>query len=456
MWTVNPSRRARRRPARGDGKKSRAGPARGVEQQRRRTRARLATTSASRVERNRDGPAGGGIDEARRADPARREARGVRRAPATSASARPVTPPPHGFSRGCEPSTSATRAPARARRYAAHAPAGPAPTIATSAWVVYRCPWVRRGVACHRSRDTLHGHGRRRRTTIHGRGVSGRRVGEEGPRRARARPGFPAECADDPREGQPRGRRPRSRQRSAARASVSTWPAIGAVVGRGSARSRPFRASAHDLTKLGLSGTMRRVGFQPHDGRIFDALTARGGVLVAIRQRAARGRRAGAPALVRRRERGHWGLDRPRLADCPGTAPFGDSVNRNIPAQRLNKQAQTARHPFCSCLPLEPCARILETGSVPFPMAESTPTAAARVPRSAGHLSVHVEGAHPAEVPFLFEQPAQAAGVRHWRRCAFSRSSFAILLADCEPVSAGHGARHGASARTTRSRASSG
>jgi hypothetical protein len=37
-----------------------------------------------------------------------------------------------------------------------------------------------------------------------------------------------------------------------------------------------------DLPKLGLAGTMRRVGFQPHDSRIFDALTGRGGVLVAI------------------------------------------------------------------------------------------------------------------------------------------------------------------------------
>jgi hypothetical protein len=36
------------------------------------------------------------------------------------------------------------------------------------------------------------------------------------------------------------------------------------------------------LLKLGLSRTMRRVGFQAHDGKIFDALTARGGVLVAI------------------------------------------------------------------------------------------------------------------------------------------------------------------------------
>jgi hypothetical protein len=37
-----------------------------------------------------------------------------------------------------------------------------------------------------------------------------------------------------------------------------------------------------DLASLGLAGTMRRVGFQAHDGRIFETLTARGGVLVAI------------------------------------------------------------------------------------------------------------------------------------------------------------------------------
>ena len=53
-------------------------------------------------------------------------------ASATSASARPVTPPPHGFSRGCEPSKIVTRAPLRASTNAARAPAGPAPTIATS------------------------------------------------------------------------------------------------------------------------------------------------------------------------------------------------------------------------------------------------------------------------------------------------------------------------------------
>jgi hypothetical protein len=43
-----------------------------------------------------------------------------------------------------------------------------------------------------------------------------------------------------------------------------------------------LQGSAKDLAKLGLSGTMRRVGFQAHDCRIFEALVARGGVLVAI------------------------------------------------------------------------------------------------------------------------------------------------------------------------------
>src|SRR3954465_191647 len=45
------------------------------------------------------------------------------------------------------------------------------------------------------------------------------------------------------------------------------------------------------------------------------------------------------------------------------------------------------------------------TSPITFPMAESTPTPDVRANESAGHLSVHVEGAHPVDVPFLFEQP---------------------------------------------------
>lgn len=36
------------------------------------------------------------------------------------------------------------------------------------------------------------------------------------------------------------------------------------------------------LAKKGLAATMRRVGFQSHDGLIYETLTTRGGVLVAI------------------------------------------------------------------------------------------------------------------------------------------------------------------------------
>ena len=57
---------------------------------------------------------------------------------------------------------------------------------------------------------------------------------------------------------------------------------IGPSLGRGpliDALQGPNR----DLAKRGLWGTMRRVGFQSHDARIFDTLTARGGILVAIR-----------------------------------------------------------------------------------------------------------------------------------------------------------------------------
>jgi hypothetical protein len=43
-----------------------------------------------------------------------------------------------------------------------------------------------------------------------------------------------------------------------------------------------LQGTAHDLAKLGLASTMRRVGFQAHDGRIFETLVARGGILVAV------------------------------------------------------------------------------------------------------------------------------------------------------------------------------
>lgn len=37
-----------------------------------------------------------------------------------------------------------------------------------------------------------------------------------------------------------------------------------------------------DLSRLGLARTLPRAGFQSHDGRIFETLISRGGVLVAV------------------------------------------------------------------------------------------------------------------------------------------------------------------------------
>src|SRR5881396_1264749 len=46
-----------------------------------------------------------------------------------------------------------------------------------------------------------------------------------------------------------------------------------------------------------------------------------------------------------------------------------------------------------------------------FLMTQSIPTADVCVNASAGHLSVHVEGAHPVDVPFLFEQQPRRLGM---------------------------------------------
>ena len=53
---------------------------------------------------------------------------------------------------------------------------------------------------------------------------------------------------------------------SSCRRSARCWRAVRCVDGAA--------GPARDLAKLGLAGTMRRVGFQAHDGRIFEALTA--------------------------------------------------------------------------------------------------------------------------------------------------------------------------------------
>jgi hypothetical protein len=57
--------------------------------------------------------------------------------------------------------------------------------------------------------------------------------------------------------------------------------AVGSTLAKGPLLAA-LQGPSKDLPKLGISGTMRRVGFQAHDGRIYETLTARGGVLVAI------------------------------------------------------------------------------------------------------------------------------------------------------------------------------
>jgi periplasmic protein TonB len=49
----------------------------------------------------------------------------------------------------------------------------------------------------------------------------------------------------------------------------------------------------------------------------------------------------------------------------------------------------------------------ISTGPTTFQMTEPTQTVEVRENASAGHLSVHVEGQHPVDVPFMFEQPSK-------------------------------------------------
>jgi hypothetical protein len=58
-------------------------------------------------------------------------------------------------------------------------------------------------------------------------------------------------------------------------------PVVGQTVARGSL-VRTLDGAGRDLGRVGIAATMRRAGFQPHDGLIYETLTGRGGVLVAI------------------------------------------------------------------------------------------------------------------------------------------------------------------------------
>ena len=56
---------------------------------------------------------------------------------------------------------------------------------------------------------------------------------------------------------------------------------IGSVVAHGPLVAA-LQGTDDDLGSAGIAATMRRAGFQAHDGYIFETLTARGGVLVGV------------------------------------------------------------------------------------------------------------------------------------------------------------------------------
>lgn len=64
-------------------------------------------------------------------------------------------------------------------------------------------------------------------------------------------------------------------------AQVLEIPGVGRCVGVGPLLA-VLLADDAGLTRKGLAPSLARAGFQAHDGRIFETLTARGGVMVAI------------------------------------------------------------------------------------------------------------------------------------------------------------------------------
>jgi hypothetical protein len=57
---------------------------------------------------------------------------------------------------------------------------------------------------------------------------------------------------------------------------------VGVVRTFGNLKTALQQGSEHDCGSEGLAATMRKVGFQTHDGFIFETLIGRGGVLIAI------------------------------------------------------------------------------------------------------------------------------------------------------------------------------
>jgi hypothetical protein len=58
-------------------------------------------------------------------------------------------------------------------------------------------------------------------------------------------------------------------------------PVLGAAMARGTLTGT-LNGTGRDLARIGMAAAMRRAGFQPHDGLIFETLLGKGGVLVAV------------------------------------------------------------------------------------------------------------------------------------------------------------------------------
>jgi TonB family protein len=70
----------------------------------------------------------------------------------------------------------------------------------------------------------------------------------------------------------------------------------------------------------------------------------------------------------------------------------------------------------------------ISTSSLPFQMKESTSAEDIPVNASAGHLSLHVPGAHPVEVPFLFEQQPRRIGMSVVLSAIFDVAAAMLLI----------------------------
>jgi TonB family protein len=70
----------------------------------------------------------------------------------------------------------------------------------------------------------------------------------------------------------------------------------------------------------------------------------------------------------------------------------------------------------------------ISTSNIPLHMAETSVTDGARANLSAGHLSVHVEGAHPPEVTFLFEQQSKRMVPAFFTALVLEASGVALIL----------------------------